>query len=166
MCGCGVKPTPRSLLGRFKWIELGLDYSLQDIEPPAQDLIQRVIGRFAKEGLQGRPEGILMSLASAARCHGSATSIHTNGFRTSRNSNFLKSASVVYRVLISCCRSNAARWASGTRFPRAVNPRVTSRYTLRKFSSSQITRVRDKPVSDSMFRSASVGERGSAKIRG
>jgi hypothetical protein len=39
-----------------------------------------------------------------------------------------------------------------------VNPLVTSRYTLRKSSSSQITCVRDKPVNDSMFVSASLGE--------
>jgi pyruvate formate lyase activating enzyme len=39
-------------MGRFKWKELGLEYRLQDIEPPAQELIQRVIGQFAKEGLK------------------------------------------------------------------------------------------------------------------
>lgn len=47
-----VDVLPFHQMGRFKWKELGLDYRLQDIEPPAQELIQRVIGQFAKEGLK------------------------------------------------------------------------------------------------------------------
>ena len=47
-----VDVLPFHQMGRFKWKELGLDYRLQDIAPPAQELIQRVIGQFAKEGLK------------------------------------------------------------------------------------------------------------------
>ena len=47
-----VDVLPFHQMGRFKWKELGLDYPLQDIAPPAQEVIQRVIGQFAKEGLK------------------------------------------------------------------------------------------------------------------
>ena len=47
-----VDVLPFHQMGRFKWKELGLDYRLQDVEPPDQELIQRVIGQFTKEGLK------------------------------------------------------------------------------------------------------------------
>lgn len=38
-------------MGRYKWKELGLDYALQDVEPPDADLVERVRGQFRRRGL-------------------------------------------------------------------------------------------------------------------
>ena len=56
----------------------------------------------------------------------SGVAVYAKGFCTSRKSNLRNPASVVYSRRTSCCRSSAARWASGTRFPRTAGPRVTS----------------------------------------
>ena len=47
-----VDVLPFHQLGRFKWKALGLDYTLQQTEPPSQELIQRVCTQFAAEGLK------------------------------------------------------------------------------------------------------------------
>jgi pyruvate formate lyase activating enzyme len=47
-----VDVLPFHQMGRFKWKELGLEYTLQDVEPPAADVIQRVVGQFRAEGLK------------------------------------------------------------------------------------------------------------------
>ena len=47
-----VDVLPFHQMGQFKWKELGLDYSLQNTEPPSHELIQRVCAQFAAEGLK------------------------------------------------------------------------------------------------------------------
>jgi len=47
-----VDVLPFHQMGRFKWKELGHEYTLHDTKPPTHDLVQRVIGQFAKEGLR------------------------------------------------------------------------------------------------------------------
>jgi len=39
-------------MGRFKWNELKLDYELNNVEPPSNDVVQRVISQFAAQGLK------------------------------------------------------------------------------------------------------------------
>jgi pyruvate formate lyase activating enzyme len=39
-------------MGKFKWKELGLNYTLQDVEPPSHDLIERASAVFRAEGLK------------------------------------------------------------------------------------------------------------------
>ncbi len=46
-----VDVLPFHQMGRFKWRELGMDYSLSDIEPPSEDAIERVCGQFRSVGL-------------------------------------------------------------------------------------------------------------------
>lgn len=43
---------PFHQMGRFKWKTLGLNYTLENTEPPTHELIQRVCARFAAEGLK------------------------------------------------------------------------------------------------------------------
>jgi pyruvate formate lyase activating enzyme len=47
-----VDVLPFHQMGRFKWKELGLNYTLQNTEPPSHELVQRVCAQFAAEGLR------------------------------------------------------------------------------------------------------------------
>jgi len=42
---------PFHQMGRFKWERLGLDYKLNDVEPPSIDVVERVREQFRAEGL-------------------------------------------------------------------------------------------------------------------
>jgi pyruvate formate lyase activating enzyme len=46
-----VEVLPFHQLGRFKWKSLGLDYTLDDVRPPTQDLIESTLTSFRAEGL-------------------------------------------------------------------------------------------------------------------
>ena len=46
-----VEVLPFHQLGRFKWKKLGLDYKLDDVEPPTLELIKSTCGIFRAEGL-------------------------------------------------------------------------------------------------------------------
>jgi hypothetical protein len=39
-------------MGRFKWKELGMDYTLQDVAPPSAELVESVCAQFRSAGLQ------------------------------------------------------------------------------------------------------------------
>lgn len=47
-----VDVLPFHQLGRYKWQKLGIDYKLNDTEPPARELVERVCGQFRAAGLQ------------------------------------------------------------------------------------------------------------------
>ena len=47
-----VDVLPFHQMGRFKWKELGIEYRLQDVEPPSAELIERVCGQFRSMGLK------------------------------------------------------------------------------------------------------------------
>jgi pyruvate formate lyase activating enzyme len=47
-----VDVLPFHQLGKFKWKELGMNYTLQDCEPPARDLIERASSTFRADGLK------------------------------------------------------------------------------------------------------------------
>jgi pyruvate formate lyase activating enzyme len=47
-----VDVLPFHQLGRFKWKRLGLDYALEDVQPPTNELVQRVCEQFRAEGLK------------------------------------------------------------------------------------------------------------------
>jgi pyruvate formate lyase activating enzyme len=47
-----VDVLPFHQMGRFKWKQLGLDYTLDDIQPPSNELVQRVCEQFRSEGLK------------------------------------------------------------------------------------------------------------------
>ena len=42
---------PFHQMGRFKWEELGLDYTLEDVEPPSPDAVERARSAFRAAGL-------------------------------------------------------------------------------------------------------------------
>jgi pyruvate formate lyase activating enzyme len=46
-----VDVLPFHQMGRFKWKALGMNYTLQDTEPPSRDLIERACAVFRAEGL-------------------------------------------------------------------------------------------------------------------
>ena len=46
-----VDVLPFHQMGRFKWKELKLDYTLESVAPPGSDLIERTVAQFRKEGL-------------------------------------------------------------------------------------------------------------------
>jgi pyruvate formate lyase activating enzyme len=46
-----VEVLPFHQMGRFKWRELGLDYTLEKTEPPSQQLVEHAIGIFRARGL-------------------------------------------------------------------------------------------------------------------
>jgi pyruvate formate lyase activating enzyme len=46
-----VDVLPFHQMGRFKWKELGLNYTLDDVKPPTHDLVKRVCAQFRTEGL-------------------------------------------------------------------------------------------------------------------
>jgi pyruvate formate lyase activating enzyme len=43
---------PFHQMGRYKWKELGLNYTLENVEPPSEDLIERACARFRSAGLK------------------------------------------------------------------------------------------------------------------
>ena len=47
-----VDVLPFHQMGRFKWKQLGLDYTLDDVEPPSQELVERVCATFRERGLK------------------------------------------------------------------------------------------------------------------
>jgi pyruvate formate lyase activating enzyme len=47
-----VDVLPFHQLGQFKWKQLGLDYALADVEPPARETVERVRGQFRAEALE------------------------------------------------------------------------------------------------------------------
>jgi pyruvate formate lyase activating enzyme len=47
-----VDVLPFHQMGRFKWKELGLDYTLDQTTPPSPDLVKRVCNQFKAEGLK------------------------------------------------------------------------------------------------------------------
>src|SRR5262249_45924440 len=47
-----VEVLPFHQMGRFKWNELGLNYTLDQIQPPSNELVDRTCGLFQAEGLQ------------------------------------------------------------------------------------------------------------------
>jgi hypothetical protein len=62
--------------------------------------------------------GDITAVTSLSRTAPHRAGAGENGSATSRKSNFRKSRSTVYSRRTPCCRSRAARWASGTRLPR------------------------------------------------
>ncbi len=47
-----VDVLPFHQMGRYKWKELGMDYKLQDVEPPSEELVERVRSQFRSVGLK------------------------------------------------------------------------------------------------------------------
>jgi pyruvate formate lyase activating enzyme len=47
-----VDVLPFHQMGQFKWKQLKLQYSLEDLKPPSRDLVQKVCERFRGEGLK------------------------------------------------------------------------------------------------------------------
>jgi len=47
-----VDVLPFHQMGRFKWKKLGLEYELDDVQPPTNELVQRVCEQFRAEGLK------------------------------------------------------------------------------------------------------------------
>ncbi len=47
-----VDVLPFHQMGRFKWKELKLNYTLDEVQPPSLDTIERVCAQFRSEGLQ------------------------------------------------------------------------------------------------------------------
>ena len=47
-----VDVLPFHQMGRFKWKQLGLKYTLEKVEPPSDALIERTVGIFRGEGLK------------------------------------------------------------------------------------------------------------------
>jgi len=46
-----VDVLPFHQMGRYKWQELGMDYKLQDFEPPSEELVERTCAQFRSTGL-------------------------------------------------------------------------------------------------------------------
>ena len=46
-----VDVLPFHQMGQYKWEKLGLDYALHDVEPPTNDLVEKVCGQFRAVGL-------------------------------------------------------------------------------------------------------------------
>ena len=47
-----VDVLPFHQLGRYKWEKLRIDYKLNEVEPPARELVERVAGQFRAVGLK------------------------------------------------------------------------------------------------------------------
>jgi len=47
-----VDVLPFHQMGRFKWHKLGLEYTLEDAQPPAVDVVEQVCGLFRSVGLE------------------------------------------------------------------------------------------------------------------
>ena len=49
-----VEVQPFHQMGSFKWKAMGLEYKLENTQPPSRDLLNRVIGQFRAAGCQAR----------------------------------------------------------------------------------------------------------------
>ena len=49
-----VEVQPFHQMGSFKWKAIGLEYKLENTQPPSRDLVNRVIGQFRAAGCQAR----------------------------------------------------------------------------------------------------------------
>jgi pyruvate formate lyase activating enzyme len=49
-----VEVQPFHQMGSFKWKAMGLEYKLENTQPPSRDLVNRVIGQFQAAGCQAR----------------------------------------------------------------------------------------------------------------
>jgi pyruvate formate lyase activating enzyme len=47
-----VDVLPFHQMGRYKWARLGLDYKLNEVQPPVPELVERVCGQFRAVGLK------------------------------------------------------------------------------------------------------------------
>jgi len=47
-----VDVLPFHQMGRYKWKELGINYTLDDVQPPGPELVERVRSQFKAAGLQ------------------------------------------------------------------------------------------------------------------
>jgi pyruvate formate lyase activating enzyme len=47
-----VDVLPFHQMGRYKWKELGMDYTLQDVQPPSAESVERACAQFRSEGLK------------------------------------------------------------------------------------------------------------------
>lgn len=47
-----VDVLPFHQMGRYKWEKLGIEYKLNDVEPPSNDLVERVCATFRARGLR------------------------------------------------------------------------------------------------------------------
>jgi pyruvate formate lyase activating enzyme len=47
-----VDVLPFHQMGKYKWQQLGMDYTLQDVEPPSAELVERVCAVFRAQGLK------------------------------------------------------------------------------------------------------------------
>lgn len=47
-----VDVLPFHQMGKYKWKQLGINYTLQDTEPPSPELVERVCAVFRSEGLK------------------------------------------------------------------------------------------------------------------
>ena len=47
-----VDVLPFHQMGRYKWEKLGLDYKLQDTQPPSQEIVDRTLEIFRTAGLK------------------------------------------------------------------------------------------------------------------
>src|SRR5262245_19849852 len=46
-----VDVLPFHQMGRYKWKQLGIEYKLETVEPPSNELVERTLGIFRNEGL-------------------------------------------------------------------------------------------------------------------
>jgi pyruvate formate lyase activating enzyme len=49
-----VEVQPFHQMGSFKWKTMGLEYKLENTQPPSRDLVNRVIGQFRAAGCNAR----------------------------------------------------------------------------------------------------------------
>ena len=47
-----VDVLPFHQMGRYKWEKLGMDYKLNDVEPPSTELVEQVCAIFRAQGLK------------------------------------------------------------------------------------------------------------------
>jgi len=47
-----VDVLPLHQMGRYKWKELGMDYTLEDVRPPSEELVERTCAQFRSAGLK------------------------------------------------------------------------------------------------------------------
>src|SRR5439155_12335742 len=47
-----VDVLPFHQMGRSKWKELGMDYTLEDVQPPSEELVERTCAQFRSAGLK------------------------------------------------------------------------------------------------------------------
>jgi pyruvate formate lyase activating enzyme len=47
-----VDVLPFHQMGKYKWAQLGMDYTLPDVEPPTADVVERACAVFRSAGLK------------------------------------------------------------------------------------------------------------------